>query len=479
MNKNSRIKLDILRFRPIAAVVASPLFPVVLQVIALLGVLALALNGLGTGLDMKSTDMMVLRKTNLTTLFVWGLWWPCMIAAALAFGRAWCTVCPLELINRAACAFSGFIGLPKVRPGRFLGAGWMTVALYLLLQLLVAGVSMHRVPHFTGILLFALIAVAFLSGIIFRGHRSFCKIFCPSSALLSVYGRYTPVQIEVRDPLVCESCSTRDCIAARNCERFDRRSCPSNLIPFRRQPSDGCVLCFQCAKVCPHKNIGAGIVTQDAPVRRKNLLLPFEAVFVMIAFGFVAHEVIGEVKWLDAFFHAVPLRLSGFFTAVPFGWLEALWFLALFPAMIWGIVSLAGYLSGQDRDFRSLLLAAATGAAPVVAVAHLAKASAKIASWSGFLPLALGDPQGVETMRLIQGKTLTAPAEFIGISLLGWIMLALVFLTAMRALRWFTDIPAHSLAAARIGLAVTFFFFSAVFVVWVHPALVKLIQILL
>ncbi|HLA38668.1 MAG TPA: 4Fe-4S binding protein, partial [Candidatus Glassbacteria bacterium] len=83
-----------------------PVFPVALQALALVAVAWLALNGVGIGAGMKTEELLTLRKTNITTLVVWGLWWPAMITVALAFGRAWCTVCPLELVNRAGEAIA-------------------------------------------------------------------------------------------------------------------------------------------------------------------------------------------------------------------------------------------------------------------------------------------------------------------------------------------------------------------------------------
>jgi hypothetical protein len=108
--------------------IGSRLFPVILQagMLVLLGLLAL--NGLGLGLGMSSEELMAFRKANLTTLVVWGLWWPGMIAVALVFGRAWCTVCPLELVNRAGDAIARAVGWPRARLGRLLRAGWMIVA---------------------------------------------------------------------------------------------------------------------------------------------------------------------------------------------------------------------------------------------------------------------------------------------------------------------------------------------------------------
>ena len=424
-----RVKLDLLAWRPVRAIVASAAFPLSLQVLSLVAVVVLAASGLGLGPGMSAEELLTLRKTNLTTLVVWGLWWPGMIAVALAFGRAWCTVCPMELVNRIGDAVARKVGWPRARLSKLLWAGWMIVVVYLALQLLVAGVSLHRVPHYTAIMLMALLGGALLTGLVFRQPRSFCRAFCPAGALLSVYGRYTPLQLEARAPDVCESCPTKDCIRAENRYKFDKRSCPSLLRPFHRDPSDGCVLCLQCAKVCPYDNMGVGIVSDDAPVRRKALLKPYEAAFVMVALGFVAHEVIGEVKWLDSVFHFVPARLAALVAGIPFGWFEALWFLMLFPLVVWGAIAAVGYLAGHRSGLRSLLLAAATGAAPVVAVAHLAKAAAKVSSWGGFLPLSLRDPQGVETFRQLADHLTSAPAPMLGLPLIGWVMLAQQFLT--------------------------------------------------
>jgi polyferredoxin len=471
MTKMSQIKLDFLAWKPVRFVVMSPAFPVALQAAAL-GVIGwLALNGLGIGPDWKAEDLMSLRKTNLTTLVVWGLWWPAMIGMALVLGRAWCTVCPMELVNRAGDTVARKVGWPRARLGKFLRAGWFIIVLYLALQLLVAGLSIHRVPHYTSIFLLVLLSGAIITGLVFREPRSFCRAFCPAGALLSVYGRYTPLQLEARDPAVCDSCPTRDCVRAENRERFDKRSCPSLLVPFRRNPSDGCVLCLQCVKVCPYGNMGVGLVASDAPARRKSLLRPFEAAFVMVALGFVAHEVIGEVKWLDKTFHFVPEKLSALLPAIPFGWFEALWFLVFFPLLVWTIISGIGYLMGHRGEFKTLLLAAATGAAPVIAVAHLAKAAAKVASWGGYLPLALRDPAGMDTFHLIANHTLSTPSGLLGLSVVGWAMLFLIVMIAWRALRWARQVPPEFLSGTRAGLGGAFIFFTAVLGVWAWPSM--------
>jgi len=469
MRMTSQFHLDFLGWKPIRVLVRRAAFPVALQACALVAIMWLAMIGIGIGPGMKSDDLMTLRKTNLTTLFVWGLWWPAMIAAALALGRAWCMVCPMELVNRVGHEVAQKLGWPRARLGRFARAGWITVVLYLALQLLVAGVSIHRVPHFTAIMLLSLFGIALVSGFVFREHRSFCRAFCPAAPLLSVYGRYTPIQLDARDPSVCESCTTKDCVRAENRERFDKRSCPSLLSPYHRAASDGCVLCLQCVKVCPYENMSIGLVAASASIRRKAALRPFEGAFVMIALGFVAHEVIGEVKWLDAVFHAAPMRLNALLPSISFGWFEALWFLLLFPFLTWAAIAGIGRLAGHRTGIRSLLLVAATGAAPVVAMAHLAKAAAKVVSWSGFLPLAINDPQGLETLHRIADHSLAAPVGLLSLSAIGWVMLVATTFIALHACRSSGKVFQESAGAARAGLIVSSLLYASVLVAWVWP----------
>jgi hypothetical protein len=219
----------------------------------------------------------------------------------------------------------------------------------------------------------------------------------------------------------------------------------------------------------PRDNMGFGLVREDAPVRRKGLLRPFEAGFVMIALGFVAHEVIGEVKWLDGYFHWVPEQLYAAMPAVSFGWFEALWFLMLFPLGVWAVIAVMGLVLGHRGGLRLLLLGAATGAAPVVAVAHLAKAAVKVSSWSGFLPRALAEPGGAETFHQIQAGALASPGRLVDLSIVGWLALLFVVFIGWRAWRWARQMPTESMVAARSGLIVSMFLFLAVLVIWALP----------
>ncbi|MEW6238886.1 MAG: hypothetical protein AB1656_26170 [Candidatus Omnitrophota bacterium] len=466
MNNNNQFHMDFLLIKPIQTLLRKPFFPLVFQIISLLFLMFFIWNGWGIGLAQSKQQTMTLRKTNLTTLFVWGLWWPGMIATALLAGRLWCTVCPMEFISRWGWAAGRLLGYNRVAITPWLRAGWLVVFAYLTLQFLVAGLSIHRVPHFTALMLIVLLALALLSGLLFREERAFCKTLCPAKALLSVYGRFTPIQIDVRDQAVCDACSTKDCRDPRKRERFDARACPSLARPDARKKGDECVLCLQCAKTCPHNNIGWGAAIHESASRRHLILRPYEAVFVMFAAGFVAHEVIGEMKPMDEYFHIAPQALNALIPSIGFGWFEALWFLFLVPALLWLAAAGLAYLLGHRGSWRDLLLAAATGAAPIIAVAHLAKALAKISSWGGFLPGALNDPAGIITLQRLENKILAAPIPLVDLSLLGWLMTAALLAIAWRNRLWLSQAVGDQLPAARAGFAVFTVFYSTILLSW-------------
>ncbi len=466
MTHKRQFQLNVLSSTAIRHVVFPAYFPVALQIMALAGILFLVVNGWGIGLDQSEQQIMTLRKTNLTTLFVWGLWWPGMIAVALLAGRAWCTVCPMELVNRIGHAVGRVLGLHRPMLGPWLRRGWFVVVAYLLLQLLVAGMSIHRVPHYTSLMLIVLMTMALVSGLYYREERSFCKAFCPAKALLSVYGRFTPVQLDVSDRETCEHCKTRDCVDAQKRDRFNIRACPSLVRPYDRRKGDECVLCLQCAKVCPHGNVGFGWASKEATSRQHVLLRPFEALFVFFAAGFVAHEVIGETKPVDEWFHYVPKMLNGLVPSLDFGWFEAGWFLLIFPVLLGILATGLARILGYHGTWRDLFIGAATGAAPVVAIAHLAKAAAKLSSWGGFLPMALRDPAGIESLHRIGDKTIAAPTPILALSLLGWALLLALLAISWRNRKWLQESALERLPAAYAGFAVSLCAYACMLLAW-------------
>lgn len=224
------------------------------------------------------------------------------------------------------------------------------------LQLLVASASVHRIPHYTAVLLLALLGTALLTGLSLGEPRSFCKILCPASALLSVYGRQAPAPLDIVDSGVCSSCTTRDCVAEANRLKLDARSCPSlnRLLPAReigwmravRPVREGVPRTERRLRADLLGTIRHACPRCCGPSRRRS----------SHRHGFVTHEVVGNVKWLDEMFHVIPAWLGSFAPGIGFGWVEALWFLVLVPARLWTVVVGLSYALGHRGAVRDLLL---------------------------------------------------------------------------------------------------------------------------
>jgi len=413
---SSRFTVDLLQPRALRRLLLSPAFPFALQLVGLCALVALAANG--WGIFPESTEhAKILRKTNLTTLLVWGLWWPLLIVGVLLLGRAWCTVCPLELVTnlcRRAAARVGFrgTGLP-----RWMRSGVLILLVYVLLQILVAVWDLHRNPV----------------AMVFRDPRAFCKAFCPAGLQLDAYGRYAPFNIAPKDEETCAACATKDCIDPDLRSRFDRRSCPHCIRPDARAADDGCVLCLQCAKVCPHANVGLGWLKPDKGPRAQRPLGWATAVFVLLAGGFVMHELFSEVKSFNEVFHWIPQRITDA-TGIPFGWTEALWFLAIIPAVLLGVTALAGVFSGGWRP-RAGLTRVALLLVPVIACGHAAKAIIKMCSWGPYLSISARAPDGIERAAYFLANPAAAPGSILPAAAKTVVGLALVVLGGLMTAR--------------------------------------------
>ena len=461
----SRLTLDLLRPPGVVRLLGSPLFPLGLQVLTLLALAALVANAWGLGLDLEPDQLQTFRKTNLTTLAVWGLWWPGMILVALTLGRAWCTICPMELVARLShrLARRHWRGLALPSWAR---AAWPALVLYLLLQALVASAAIHRLPHYTALMLLALPLLALAAGALLRHPRGFCVALCPAGPLLSVYGRLGLMQLDRRDDATCERCVGRECMSAQTRDQLDRRSCPSLIRPFARAQGDACVLCFQCAKTCPHDNIGFGVPRAHSALRRPTHLAPVELAFVVIVSGFVTYELTGELPTLARWFSVVPEALAA--TPLPLSlrsW-QAVWYLAIFPATLWSLVALATKLLWPRQPLKVSMGSAISGAIAVVAAAHAAKALAKLSDWAGFLPLALTEPGGEHTLAAIETHSLLAPGPLVTLPAVG-----AVALVAMALLLWHRR-SRHDLASVesrgptRLGTVAALTLFIPILVCW-------------
>ena len=420
-------------------------FPAVFQVPVLAVFLALAVLGWGK-LTPEGVPPKLYAKTNLVNLAIWGLWWPAIVWVTVLLGRAWCVVCPLEWVSSRAETLGGALGLRRLRlPGR-LATGGLVILLFALLQMLVPGVQIHRVPHYTSIFLWVSLGVAFAVGLFFR-DRAFCRGFCPAALLLNAYGR-------------------GGMLAVRPAPGAGGRApgpdaCRSTLNPSRLDSNRHGLMCVDCLKAdasdAMQWRLRAPFAAGDAiePAASWPLTL-----FVMMVSGFVTYELCGVWKAADAVFQWVPQRVADTVgTGAAAGWVRGVWTIVVVPLLMWLAVGAVARMAGVGRSMADAWRRLALPMAVVVAAGHMAKGLEKLQSWAGFLPHAWAEPGGLQTALSMHAKTLAQPAAWMSPQALSAVSLVLVAVATALALRE----ARRADASAGRGLAVPVLMLGAFF----------------
>jgi hypothetical protein len=369
-------------------------------------------------------------------------------------------VCPLELVANLTERLARRLGIPQRSLTGWIQAGFLIVALYALIQLLVAGVHLHRVPAYTSIFLFALLATAAAVSLVLK-DRAFCRGFCPVAVLLGSYGRGGMVAVRHGSDEACAACTGRDCVLACNRERWQGRSCPSLLNPARVDSNRDCLVCGQCIKACQPDNMQLLLRSPFHPADAREPLASWPVVlFVMLVSGFVSYEVCTEWPAAKAAFVWMPQRVAPLLgLAAGNGWVQGVWTLIVVPALLWltlgAVVRGDGGASSLPDAWRRLALPIAV----VAAAGHMAKSLAKIASWGGFLPGALADPAGTDTAIAIAGGSLPSPPHLFDmpwVSAIGVLLIAAAALLGAREARIADRQAAGRVAVPVFALAVCY-----------------------
>jgi hypothetical protein len=429
---------DLLRVRWIRALVISSAFPFVFQAVMLIVFVGLGVLSWGMFAP-QGIDDKLYAKTHLVALLIWGFWWPTMVWVAVLFGRVWCAVCPLELVANGSERLGRTLGVKQRVLGKWLRSGALIVGLYALIQMLVAGVHLHRVPAYTSFFLWGLLATAALTGFFFK-DRAFCRGFCPVGLLLGTYGRGGMLAVRPTSPEQCATCTGKDCVRACNRARLDARSCPSLLNPARLNRNSDCLVCGQCIKVCDHDNVGNMGVYLRRPFPRDDVREPVASwpvtLFVMLVSGFVTSELFSEWSAAQAVFLWTPEALANSIGVTAYaGWIEAVWTLFVVPIIVWSILGVLVVVARGATNLGEAWRRLALPLAVVIAAGHMSKGLAKVVAWIGFVPLAAKDPFGMETARAIASKGLPQPSLLLPMIVVSVLAMSLILAGGFFALR--------------------------------------------
>lgn len=388
--------MDLLKFKPFRTLSLLKFFPLGLQILTLVVFIWLIYGGIvSPTVDAKTAG--ILRNTNLAALIVWSLWWPLIIVSAVILGRIWCQVCPMELIN----SFLSKIGLKKKVPS-FFKTGWVVTIFYTLALIgFIRTYWAHRYPRRMAIFFLFLFGVTFLSGLIFE-KRSFCNYICPVGHLLGLYACCSSFEWRARDKNICEQCRTKDCIATKNYYSLTRRSCTSNLYPAAIQDNRRCLLCTQCLKVCPYKNLRFSLRKPMTDFFHSLKLTSSEFFLLFLASGLVIWEISEEWEVSKKALEYFPNQISKLLGATGelANFIHAFVLFIALPAIIFLIPGFLAKLANRTSLFHamkkfSLILL------PFIASTHLLKALFRITSRLPYYALAIKDPVGFSTANQI------------------------------------------------------------------------------
>ncbi|MCP4760003.1 MAG: hypothetical protein GY876_11165 [Planctomycetes bacterium] len=188
-----------------------------------------------------------LSPLNLAGVVPWTHWRGLVVIALLVAGNAFCWACPFMIPRELGKR----IFRPVRRWPRHLQSKWIAAALLLIYLWAYEAFSLWDSTWWTAWVVIGYFAAALVVDSFFRG-AAFCRWICPIGQFHYIESMASPRDVAVIDKAVCGSCRTRDCIrgGARG------RGCELNLyLPAKRGNLD-CTWCMDCARACPHDNVG-------------------------------------------------------------------------------------------------------------------------------------------------------------------------------------------------------------------------------
>ncbi len=249
---------------------------------------------------------------NLAGVLPWTHWRAFTVIALLAVGNLFCMACPFTFVRDLG---------RKILPARFrwpraLRSKWLAVGLLAIYLWAYEAFDLWDNPAATAWIILGYFIAALLVDGFFR-DASFCKFVCPIGQFHFIQSLASPFEIKVRQPDVCATCRTFDCIKGN----AEQRGCELKLFQPRKQGNMDCTFCLDCVKACPHDNVGliAVVPGRDliADLPRSSVgryanrpdLAALALVLTFGAFANAAGMVLPVLKWLETIGPAGDLLL--------------------------------------------------------------------------------------------------------------------------------------------------------------------------
>jgi ferredoxin len=313
-----------------------------------------------------------LAPKNLATTLGWVHFRGALVLVLLLAGNFFCLACPLMLPRELARRFFK----PRLNWPRRLRNKWLALSLFVSILFAYELFDLWSSPWLTAWLILAYFLGALLVDSVFK-HASFCKFVCPIGQFNFVASTLSPLEVKVRQPDLCDTCRTKDCIKGRRDQsepiKLVQRGCELALFQPLKAGNMDCTFCLDCVHACPHDNVGIisrvpSVELMMDPLRsgigrfsgRKDLA----ALTVVFTFGALlnAFGMVSPVYALQTWVAGV----LGINNEAPVLGLLFIFFLSVEPALL---LLLAGWLArtwGKSPDaLLALIVRYAYGLAPL------------------------------------------------------------------------------------------------------------------
>lgn len=350
-----RKPFDLLRTPVIGAVMRRPHFRRTIQAALFVAAIAVAADGL------LGPQVAVM---NLGGVLPWTYWRGLTVVALLVAGNLFCMACPFTLARDLGRRI-----LPAAaRWPRALRTKWLAAGILAAFFWAYECFALWNSPWWTAWIILGYFAGAVVVDGTFSG-ASFCKYVCPIGQFQFVASLAAPLEVGVREPDVCASCRTHDCLRGNGIQR----GCELRLFLPRKSGNMDCTFCLDCIKACPQDNVGILAVPPGRDLvydpRRSSVwqfarrpdLAALVLVFVFAAFASSGAMVAPVVRWGDLLRESLgDAAASALTTMVFFGVVLAL------PAVLAAACAVAGTrLSGTGGRWREVACGFSAALAPL------------------------------------------------------------------------------------------------------------------
>jgi ferredoxin len=203
-----------------------------------------------------------LAPKNLATVLSWVHFRGALVLVLLCAGNFFCLACPFMLARNAMRR----LVKPRFNWPRRLRNKWIPIILFALILFSYELFSLWSSPWLTAWIILGYFAAVLVVDGLFK-HAAFCKFVCPIGQFNFLAATLSPLEVEVRDHEVCDSCHTKDCIRGRR-EPISpspgaftfpvimQRGCELALFQPAKVGNMDCTFCLDCVHACPHDNVG-------------------------------------------------------------------------------------------------------------------------------------------------------------------------------------------------------------------------------